>query len=467
MKKGRYVFSLILNLLIIAAAGFTIANLFLKFLPCTGTTAEIISKLEPIDYLFEIGVLSCLFATLVSLFTIISHIVSLASKKPTAKGIAVLKTISAGLVLFAVVNYFVLDGVIYGINAIGFSGDYQANFISFLLDWHGPLFFSVVIPALVVIDYLFCELEPKVSLGYSFLSLIPALLYFGFVVVFDYLFVSKKAGNFPELFVFNPFYFAENGNLVKTIIVVAGGVLAILLLTMLLLGIRNGVRKAVVKEGVAVDEVNEVNEEETAASDTDSDNSDNTDSVETTEDNTEVEAVAAPTEEAATSNDNVEFSETAKPVEEAETTIAPADDTVESTETTIPTTETTAPTTETTVAPTVEPAKATTTVKEEPTVTETKKPVKKVIILKTKPSSSSNSVKPVATDKKATYKSNPRVYHISKQSNGRWQVKLATGERAIKLFATQQKAIDYAKSLVRTQGGSIRVHAVSGKLRKE
>ncbi|MCH3909172.1 MAG: DUF2188 domain-containing protein [Bacilli bacterium] len=61
----------------------------------------------------------------------------------------------------------------------------------------------------------------------------------------------------------------------------------------------------------------------------------------------------------------------------------------------------------------------------------------------------------------------PRVYHISKQESGQWQVKLATGQKAIKLFSTQEEAINYAKGLVKTQGGSIRVHSLKGKMRKE
>lgn len=65
------------------------------------------------------------------------------------------------------------------------------------------------------------------------------------------------------------------------------------------------------------------------------------------------------------------------------------------------------------------------------------------------------------------YKNGARTYHISRHifSNG-WQVRLANGEKAIKLFNTQKEAIDYAKKLVTTQGGSIRIHSKKGKLRK-
>jgi Na+-transporting methylmalonyl-CoA/oxaloacetate decarboxylase gamma subunit len=65
------------------------------------------------------------------------------------------------------------------------------------------------------------------------------------------------------------------------------------------------------------------------------------------------------------------------------------------------------------------------------------------------------------------YQNGPRVYHISQHDGGKWQVKLATGQKAIKLFDTQAEAIDYAKGLVKTQGGSIRVHSMKGSIRKD
>jgi hypothetical protein len=41
-----------------------------------------------------------------------------------------------------------------------------------------------------------------------------------------------------------------------------------------------------------------------------------------------------------------------------------------------------------------------------------------------------------------------KTYHIAKRaSDGKWQVKLASGEIAIKLFDTQAEAIDYAKNM--------------------
>ena len=60
----------------------------------------------------------------------------------------------------------------------------------------------------------------------------------------------------------------------------------------------------------------------------------------------------------------------------------------------------------------------------------------------------------------------PRVYHISHRKDKKWQVKFANGKKAIKLFNTQAEAIVFAKKLAKAQDGSIRIHSVSGKIRK-
>lgn len=59
-----------------------------------------------------------------------------------------------------------------------------------------------------------------------------------------------------------------------------------------------------------------------------------------------------------------------------------------------------------------------------------------------------------------------RVYHISQHPTAnKWQVKLAKGTKALKLFDTQAEAIAYAKEVCAKQGGSIRLHSKKGKMR--
>lgn len=70
--------------------------------------------------------------------------------------------------------------------------------------------------------------------------------------------------------------------------------------------------------------------------------------------------------------------------------------------------------------------------------------------------------KPTAKSQSFTKK-----YHVSSRPDGKWQVKLAKGEKAIKLFDTQLEAIEYAKSLADNQDGSITIHKRDGSIRKQ
>ena len=58
-------------------------------------------------------------------------------------------------------------------------------------------------------------------------------------------------------------------------------------------------------------------------------------------------------------------------------------------------------------------------------------------------------------------------YHITQTADGKWQVKGAKAERALKLFNTQKEAIDYAKNVAGNQEGNIVIHKTDGKIRKQ
>lgn len=77
----------------------------------------------------------------------------------------------------------------------------------------------------------------------------------------------------------------------------------------------------------------------------------------------------------------------------------------------------------------------------------------------------SNNKKQSKTDEQK--KNTAKNYHVSKNEDGKWQVKFAGGEKAIKLFDTQAEAIDYAKQLAKNQDGKITIHKRDGKLRKQ
>lgn len=60
-----------------------------------------------------------------------------------------------------------------------------------------------------------------------------------------------------------------------------------------------------------------------------------------------------------------------------------------------------------------------------------------------------------------------KIYHVSyRKEDKKWAVKFEKGKRALKLFKTQNEAIDFAKEMAKKQDGSYRVHSLKGKIRK-
>jgi len=61
------------------------------------------------------------------------------------------------------------------------------------------------------------------------------------------------------------------------------------------------------------------------------------------------------------------------------------------------------------------------------------------------------------------------VYHISYHNRKlkTWKVKAEEAGRALKVFKTQKEAIEYAKFMVAKNGGSIRIHSMIGRIRKD
>ena len=55
-----------------------------------------------------------------------------------------------------------------------------------------------------------------------------------------------------------------------------------------------------------------------------------------------------------------------------------------------------------------------------------------------------------------------RTYHLVKRDDGKWEVKFAGGQKAIKLFDTQKEALDYSKKMAKNQDGSVLVHNSKG-----
>lgn len=56
-----------------------------------------------------------------------------------------------------------------------------------------------------------------------------------------------------------------------------------------------------------------------------------------------------------------------------------------------------------------------------------------------------------------------RSYHVVKRDDGKWEVKFAGGQKAIKLFDTQKEAVEYTKKMAENQDGAMLVHNSKGK----
>ena len=73
--------------------------------------------------------------------------------------------------------------------------------------------------------------------------------------------------------------------------------------------------------------------------------------------------------------------------------------------------------------------------------------------------------KPAAPAKKPVAKKeevNFRTYHLVKRDDGKWEVKYAGGQKAIKLFDTQKEALEYSKKMAENQDGKVLVHNSKG-----
>lgn len=86
-----------------------------------------------------------------------------------------------------------------------------------------------------------------------------------------------------------------------------------------------------------------------------------------------------------------------------------------------------------------------------------KKPVKKAAPKKAVKKAPAKKIeKKVAAD-------STRVYHVVKRSDGKWEVKFAGGEKAIKLFDRQDEAVVYSRQMSKNQKGAMLVHNSKGK----
>ena len=98
-----------------------------------------------------------------------------------------------------------------------------------------------------------------------------------------------------------------------------------------------------------------------------------------------------------------------------------------------------------------------------------KKPVAKKA--EKKPAAKKVEKKPAAKKPAKKEEVNYRTYHVVKRADGKWEVKFAGGQKAIKLFNTQKEAVEHTKEMAKNQDGSMLVHnskgANKGKIKKK
>ena len=342
MRKARYVVSLILDILIVLCVVWVVLNAYMGIVPnpYLGTTAyDVVAwhspfKLLQFDLTVAIGV--------VSLIKMVSDAWSLNHKnhlngRPTPKAIGVLSLMGAAAALFALVYALAINTTLL---KEGSEINWQA-----ILHYSGALFVGIITPVLTIVKFLGFDLEPKLRMRSALFGLLVGGAWDAFGCLYFWLRPSNTTQR--QWYMFN---YADTPWWVIVVWLV-GFLVAGYIFALILLAIRNAVRKGALKPEPVVKKF------------------------------------------------ILRIVRRREPEPEQEE----------------------------------EP-------KERPIAAETE----------------------TIDNPKAA-----RTYHVTKNPDGMWQVRLAGGERAIRLFPTQKEAIVFANRLVKTRGGSIRVHGVNGKIRKE
>ena len=87
-----------------------------------------------------------------------------------------------------------------------------------------------------------------------------------------------------------------------------------------------------------------------------------------------------------------------------------------------------------------------------------KKPAAKKTAEKKPAAKKPEAKKPAAKKEDVSF----RTYHLVKRPDGKWEVRFAGGQKAIKLFDTQKEALEYSKKMAENQDGKVLVHNSKG-----
>ena len=419
MRKAKFSIALVLNLVILGAVVFGILNQYLQVFP-TPMGANLLQQVR-FEYIAA-GFLG------ISAFTsLIGCILALAGKQFPDICAAFKLTTTAIASTFLVLAFTPL------VSTTGFG---------WVFELYGPLWVVFIAPIASFITIAFLETEPELKFRKTIWSIVIPIVYLGAIipVVFATEFQSPYAT------------FNKESDLTKVIILGVVCVMAAFLMAVILFFIRfgfgkigSGSKKEAAKKEAASEEIAQMRYEDQQRAPAEEPQPEEPKAEEKKE-----EPKPAKKEKAKPAPEKKEEPVKEEPKEEPKPEESKPEEKKEEPK----------PVEEKKPAPKAKKAPAKKA--EEP------KPEEKPAPEKKEEPEAEEKEEPASEGGANLYNDKARVYHISKQSDTlKWQVKLATGQKAIKLFPTQKEAIDYAKSLVKTQGGSIRVHSLKGKMRKE
>lgn len=420
------VFGLITNIAIVAMVAFCVVSFHVPLFGPNDPT--------PISVYLYFTVMSNLFVGLVALIEIPFFIKSIAKRRDQ------IPTFLYAAKLAAVTTVTITMGTALSWLAI------QLGFETIIKG--SQLFLHVIIPSLALLSFVIIESQAKIRFRHVFWVVLPVLLYAGFYFSAIFFFDIGAKDWYMFAYDYVEGVRSENINIVKSIISIISFVLGPIVLAIVIWLLNQLFHKIFfVRKPLPKPEDTKTPEGKKVVIIEDAKKTEEKPAEEPVK-----EEAPAPVEE--------------EPVEEPEeekVEVAPAEEEDE-----MPN------------VPEYRGKTETITAEESKPVKKASKPAKKAESAK-KPAAEKKSEKkaekkapakkaaaPVAASEFGKYEGKTRVYHIaqSKTVDGQWQVKLAGGDRAVKIFKTQKEAIEFAKGLVRTQGGSIRIHSMKGKMRK-
>ena len=461
MKKTRLIniFSLIFNLLLLAAVIIPIVILFS-------------SGMAVLDIFLPYQVAAATFIGLAAFICLILNIVAIVKddKLPLAGSVLKLMGATVGVMvpLFAILMF-----VVHQID--GFTGDTLFDLLIGSFDFKGEaIYLRLIVPALALLSYILFDHSKKVAIPFFFLGgLVPAL-YFAFYIVNS----AAKIVPWNSLY---DWYSVFGGQLGYVFV---GGFIVLAFIVALLLLLLNRLFGHIFFPKKKEEEPKEAPKQEERVTAVPVDD-DIVNAIPVEEEKAEEEPkeqpVEEPKQEEATPVEQPqeeEIEEEAAPKEEPVAEEKPVEEEkVEETPAEQPQEEQRAE--ETPVEqpqeeqPAEEPKEVTAPAEEEP---KEEKPAKKAPAKKPaakKPAAKKAPAKKKTEEKKPAAKKAPakkkteeketKVYHLTKRKeDGKWAITFVGGQKAVKLFKTKKEAEEYLKTLTENQGATALIRNSKG-----